>query len=74
MMVKYVQRFCDFCGSPAVEFDGSLIIKRRWCFWNEVGWSRLDICTDCAAALEEEIKKKLEEKNEQISMDGSYGG
>ena len=51
-MIRYFIRTCDFCKEETANFDGSLIIKERWIYFDgSAGWHRKDICPKCASKL-----------------------
>lgn len=49
---------CDICGQETHDLSGSLIVKRRWHVFDGAGWSRCDICSDCAELLYDIAKEK----------------
>lgn len=43
--------FCDICKDKIIGDDGDIRLKyrakRRWILWDEGGWDRIDICSNC---------------------------
>ena len=66
-MIKFFTRVCDFCREDTTYFDGTLHIRRRWSTWDgSGGWTKLDICPDCAKKLTVEIDKELKKETKEI--------
>ena len=63
MIVK--QRICDLCGRPTHGYSGSLIVKKRWFVFPDHGWSKCDICADCANKIKEEVNNAKHDKRRE---------